>query len=280
MHTVGLLDRDFKRLSEFIHAEYGIKMPASKKTMLEMRLQKRLRNLGLESFKEYCKYLFSPKGLEAELNQMIDVVTTHKTDFIREPMHFEYLIQSILPEWTQTYGAGSRKKFNAWSAGCSTGEEPYSLAMILSEYAQAFPGFNYSILATDISAKVVEVAKRGIYHQDKVNVVPVALKQKYLLKSKDKKKELVRIIPELRTRVMFKQLNFTDTHYAPREPMDIIFCRNVIIYFDRLTQEQVMKRLCRHLCSGGYLFAGHSETLHGMDLPLTLAAPTIYKRTA
>ncbi len=275
-----LSDRDFQRLSEFIHSEFGIKMPGSKKVMLSSRLQKRLRSLGLRSFSEYCDFLFSSDGMQNELVHMIDVVTTNKTDFFREPNHFEYLVQKTLPALMAGRGSGIRNTLMVWSAGCSTGEEPYTLAMVLNEFAEKCPGFkfSYTILATDISTRVLEKAKQAIYDHERVGPVPTDMKKKYLLKSKKKTSDLVRITPELRTFVRFRRLNFVDGDFGMREPMDIIFCRNVLIYFDRPTQEMILNRFFRHLSPGGYVFLGHSETLQGMDVPLIQVAPTIYRR--
>ncbi len=273
-------DRDFNRLSEFIYAECGIKMPSAKRVMLESRLQKRLRASGFTSYTEYCNYLFSPKGIENELVHMIDVITTNKTDFFRESAHFDYLVQKALPELIAAQGTGIRKKLMLWSAGCSTGEEPYTLAMVLSNFSEKCPGMklNYMILATDISTRVLEKAKNAIYEHDRIEPVPRELRGKYLLKSKDKKNSLVKIIPELRESVRFRRLNFLEGNFGMREPMDVIFCRNVIIYFDRPTQERLLNRFCRHLSPGGYVFLGHSETLHGLDVPLIQVAPTIYRK--
>jgi len=237
--------------------------------------------LGLTSLSRYCDFLFSPEGIANELVHMIDVVTTNKTDFYREPRHFEYLVKSALPELISRYGTGIRKDLMIWSAGCSTGEEPYTLAMVLSEFAQRCPGFKlrYTILATDISTRVLEKAKSGIYEHEKVVPVPADQKRKYLLRGKDKKKGMVRISPEVRSAVRFRRLNFLEGSFGMREPMDIIFCRNVIIYFDRATQETLLNRFCEHLTSGGYVFLGHSETIHGLNVPLTQVAPTVYRKT-
>ena len=280
MNTVAtvMTDRDFSRLSEFIYSECGIKMPPTKKVMLESRLKKRLRMLGIKSFRDYCDYLLSPAGIENELIHMIDVVTTNKTDFFREPAHFDYLVRHALPELLETGETGTRRPVMVWSAGCSTGEEPYTLGMVLNEFSESVYGCRYMILATDISTKVLDVAKSGIYTEDRIGPVPPALKKKYLLRSKDRKKGLVRIIPELRERVKFRRLNFMDGDFGMREPVDVIFCRNVIIYFDRKTQESLIKRFCKHLRPGGYLFMGHSETLNSMDLPLFQVAPTVYRK--
>jgi chemotaxis protein methyltransferase CheR len=276
--SAKLTERDFARLSRFIHLECGIKMPLPKKVMLEARLKKRLRALGLESYEDYCDFLFSSEGMEQERLNMINVVTTNKTDFFREPGHFEYLVQNSLPELMRLCGAGTRKCFSVWSAGCSTGEEPYTLAMVLSEFAARTPGFNFSLLATDISTSVLERAVRGVYKEERVETVPVEFKRKYFMKSKDKGKGLVRVVPEVRELVKFRRLNFIDHDFGMRELQDIIFCRNVIIYFDRPTQEKVLGRICQHLIPGGYLFMGHSETLSSLDLPLVSVGPMVYRK--
>ncbi|TAN40698.1 MAG: chemotaxis protein CheR [Nitrospirae bacterium] len=273
-----LSDRDFQRLSHFIHEECGIKMAVPKKVMLEARLKKRLRVLGLETFDEYCDLLFSPLGMQQERLNMINVVTTNKTDFFREPRHFEYLLQQAIPELIRLCGAGMRRRLAVWSAGCSTGEEPYTLAMVLSEFAARTPGFNFSILATDISTAVLEKAVRGVYKEERLETVPQMYRKNYFMKSKDRGRALVRVMPEVRSLVRFRRLNFLDHDFGMREHQDIIFCRNVIIYFDRPTQEKVLGRLCGHLIPGGYLFMGHSETLSSLDLPLVSVGPMVYRR--
>ncbi len=269
--------KTFSRFSTFIRTEIGINMPDAKKTMLQARLQKRLRKLGVKTFEEYYDYVFSPAGMEKELANMIDVITTNKTDFFREPQHFDYLVQTVLPELINARGIGIRKKATIWSAGCSSGEEVYTLAMVLSEFSHKYPGFQYSILGTDISTKVLKEAVVGIYDHEKVEPVPMALRKKYLLRSKDKDKHLVRIVPELRSLVTFRRVNFMGNDFGIRDAVDIIFCRNVLIYFDRSTQEKVLNRLCRYLKPGGYMFMGHSETLSGLNVSLIPACSTVYK---
>lgn len=276
--TAVMSTRDFSRLSEFIYHECGIKMSEAKKVMLEARLRKRLRELCMKSFTEYCDYLLSPQGIENELFQMINEVTTNKTDFFREPKHFEYLVGTVLPELMRGSGAGVQRKLNIWSAGCSTGEEPYTLAMVMSEAALRHPGLNFMILATDISTKVLEKAVRAVYEIERIETVPPGMKKKYLLKSKNRGSGLVRMTPELRSLVKFRRLNFMEGDFGMREPMDIIFCRNVIIYFDRQTQERLVNRFCEHLVPGGYLFMGHSETLNGLNVPLVSAGATVYRK--
>lgn len=276
--TLG--DEDFRRLSRFIEEEFGIKMPAEKKTMLEARLRKRLRHLGLADFRDYVDYVFDPAVGEEEIVFMMDVVTTNKTDFFREPAHFDFLFQKLLPDLVANRGAGISRPLMIWSAGCSTGEEPYSLAMVLCEFADRYPGLKFSslIIATDLSTRVLDIARTAIYSEEKAEAIPLELKQKFLLRSKDRSKQLVRITPDLRAMVKFRRLNLMEDDFGFREPMDIIFCRNVIIYFDRRTQERLVQRFYQYLNPGGYIFMGHSETLSGLDIPLAQVVPTVYRK--
>jgi chemotaxis protein methyltransferase CheR len=275
--TDDISHRDYTRLSELIYNECGIKMPPAKKTMLVARLQKRLRSLDMKSFGDYIDYLFGPDGIKDELVRMIDLITTNKTDFFREPHHFDYLLQRVLPEWIQKHGASGRRLM-LWSAGCSTGEEPYTLAMVLNEFAASCTGFDYQILATDISTRVLEKAEQAVYGEERVDAVPSPLKHKYLLRSKDRRSGKVRVAPGLREKVRFRRLNLMDENFGLREPMDIIFCRNVIIYFDRQTQERLLNKFYAHLRKDGFIFMGHSETLNGLDVPLIMVYPTVYKK--
>ncbi len=273
-----LSSRDFARLSDLIYRACGILMPGTKKTMLETRLRKRLKALDLKSFSEYCDYLFSKEGMIRESSPMIDLVTTNKTDFFREPDHFDYLVRKVLPDLLDNQDVGVRKTLNLWSAACSTGEEPYTMAMVASEFKERCPGYRFSVLATDISTRVLEKGRIGIYDLERALPIPQEFKKKYLLRSKDRTKQVVKIAPALRSLVQFRRLNLMDKTYDISEAVHIIFCRNVIIYFDRKTQEQLLKRLCRYLAPQGYLFMGHSENLHGMDVPLVQVGPTVYRR--
>ena len=216
--------------------------------------------------------------MKEELVYMIDAVTTNKTDFFREPYHFEFLTIQALPQLIGKQHASFRKKIRAWSAACSTGEEPYTLAMVLSEYASSRPGFDFSILATDISTKVLDIAQTAIYEEEKVTPVPYAMRKKYLLRSKDPNKKIVRITPELRNRIAFRRFNLMDKRTPVSEPLDIIFCRNVMIYFDIETQERLIRQFHSLLAPGGYLFMGHAESINNMDVSLRFAAPTIYQK--
>ncbi|MCB8963933.1 MAG: methyltransferase domain-containing protein [Bacteroidales bacterium] len=274
-YRIQLSNDEFNKLSSFIYKESGIRLPPVKKVMLQCRLQKRLRELNLRSFKEYCDYLFSKDGVDSEIIHMLDVVSTNKTDFFREPTHFDFLNATVLPEF---YQSSRGKQFKVWSAGCSSGEEPYTLSIVLSEFAEKNPGFDFSIWATDISTRILQAAANAVYKMDRVEVVPLSLKKKYMLKSKDQVNPTVKMGPNIRNKVRFGRLNFMDDHYSISETFDVVFCRNVLIYFDRETQERVINKLCTKLKPGGYLILGHSESILNMKLPLKQIKPTIYIR--
>ena len=274
-HDESISARDYARLCKLIYAEAGINLGEEKKTMLEGRIKRRLKALNLQSYSEYCNYLFEHAGLKEELIHLIDVVTTNKTDFFREPGHFDFLVGKALPELSERTAGRS---FVIWSAGCSTGEEPYTMGIVLSEYAASHPGFRFRILASDISNIVLSKAELGIYTNDIIAPVAPLLRRKYFMRSKKPGSEQVRVVPELRRAVEFRRLNFMDSDYGMSEKVDAIFCRNVIIYFDRATQERILQRLSNCLLPGGYMFVGHAETLHDMSLPLAPVAPALYRR--
>lgn len=271
-----LTQANYKRLAEFVHAYSGIKMPPGKKTMLEGRIRKRVRACGRRDVNDYCRFLFEEGGVETELVDLIDVVTTNKTDFFREPKHFDFLTATAVPALIAS--AANRRPLLVWSAGCSTGEEPYTLAIVLSEYALACPGFSFRILATDISTTVLKKAELGVYSTEVVRSVPAALKVKYFMRGSEPESERVRVVPELRRLVEFRRLNFMDANYGISGKVDAVFCRNVIIYFDRPTQQRILGNLAHHLVPGGFLFVGHAETLHDLNLPLAQVAPALYRR--
>jgi chemotaxis protein methyltransferase CheR len=267
---------DYTRLRTLIYDVSGIALGPAKKTMLEGRIRRRLKELTISSYREYCRYLFSDRGQKIELVHLIDVVTTNKTDFFREPKHFEFLTDRVLPE--RMRNGGSRRPLLVWSAGCSTGEEPYTLAILLREFEQTHPGFSFRILATDISTTVLKKAELGIYSTDQVRPVTPALRVRYFMRGREPDSKRVRVVPELRRRVEFRHLNFKSNDFGFSEKVDAIFCRNVIIYFDRPTQQCILAKLTEHLVPDGYLFLGHAETLHELDLPVTQVAPSIYRR--
>ncbi|MBN2273382.1 MAG: hypothetical protein JXK95_03535 [Bacteroidales bacterium] len=274
-YSAQLNSKEFARLSEFITAEFGIKMPAVKRIMLQSRLQKRLKDLGYKNFSDYVDYLFSKNGLENEVIHMIDVVSTNKTDFFRENTHFDYLLNTILPN---CYPPNNKEFINIWSAGCSSGEEAYTLAIVLSEYKKKNPLFDFSIFATDISTRMLNTAINAIYKEDLTDNIPLGIKKSYFLRSKNREEKKVRIIRELREKVSFSRLNLIDEYYATPYVFDIVFCRNVLIYFDRTVQEKIILKLCSKIRKGGYLFLGHSESIAGLSLPLKHVIPTVFIR--
>ncbi|ADY65443.1 MULTISPECIES: CheR family methyltransferase [Rhizobium/Agrobacterium group] len=270
----GLSQRDFRLLAEYIYNYSGIKMPDSKRTMLEGRLRKRLRATGHATFAQYCNFLFREDGLEEEAIYLIDVVTTNKTDFFREPNHFDYMEKFALPALA---GEG-HGRIRAWSSACSTGAEPYTMAMVLAEAAEKQVINNFSILATDLSTDVLRKAHSGIYARELLEPVPADMMRKYVMRSVDAGRREVRIVPRLRSKIGFARLNLMDPTYQIGDAVHLLFCRNVLIYFDKKTQVHVLTQLCKRLVPGGYLFIGHSETITGIDLPLRQVANTVFKK--
>lgn len=272
--TATLTPANFQRLARFVTSELGIKMPDVKLSMLQGRLQRRLRALGITSIDEYQKRLFDSPDSSQEIAHFIDAVTTNKTDFFREPRHFEYLAKQALPHLDSQPRQPWRLKL--WCAGCSSGEEAYTLSMVLSELGRE--SFDFSILATDISTRVLEIGRQAIYDESRIEPVPQALRKRYLLRSRDPAKQSVRIVPHLRQRVSFSRLNFMDSEYPVKDAFEVIFFRNVMIYFDKATQEAVINKLCRNLAPGGFLFVGHSESLAGLRVPLSPVGSAIYRK--
>jgi chemotaxis protein methyltransferase CheR len=266
--------KNFRRLSAFVNSYSGIKMPAGKQTMLEGRLRRRLRATGFGSLDAYCTYLFENGGLETEAIALIDAVTTNKTDFFREPKHFEYLQTYALPGLVRT----GRTSLRLWSAACSVGAEPYTMAMVLADFAEHSRPLDYFILATDLSTDVLTAARKGIYPSGMLAPVPQDYMQRFVRRSSDPNSNLVRISSALRSKVGFARMNFMDDAYPIGEPVDVIFCRNVLIYFDKPTQAKVLGRLCDCLAPGGYLFIGHSESITGFNLPVRTVANTIFQK--
>jgi chemotaxis protein methyltransferase CheR len=267
--------KEFSRIAAFIYKACGIKLPPAKKGMLTARLSKRLKALQMTNFTDYINYVESPQGLEEELALMINSVSTNKTDFFREPGHFDFLCSNTLPALERMSGPSQR--LAVWSAGCSSGEEPYTLAMVLSEYSNAVSGLNFHIIATDISTRTLDIAAKAVYPENLIEPIPMDLRRKYLLRGKGKNEGVYKITPELRNLITFRRLNLMDSDLGVRN-IDILFCRNVIIYFDRDTQTELFRKFFNAMSPGGYLFIGHSETLDGISEKFIRVAPTIYRR--
>jgi chemotaxis protein methyltransferase CheR len=272
---VTLEDAEFFRLSKFIVDQFGIKMPPNKRTLLQGRLQKRLKELKINSFQEYVDYLFSLKGQQYEVCHMIDAVSTNKTEFFREQVHFEFLMNQGLRSYIDLTGI---YRLSIWSAGCSSGEEAYSIAMTVEQYIQKFNQVQYRILATDVARSMLEQAISGIYSEEKVNEVPLEYRQKYMLKGRNNYVHKVRINSGLREKIEFREFNLVSDDFHSLGKFDIIFCRNVLIYFDREVQYRILLKFCNALNRGGYLFLGHSESITGYTLPLKPIRPTIFMK--
>lgn len=265
--------RDFEFLRTLANQQTGIVVNDDKFDMFYSRLSRRVRALGMRTFAEYCDYL--KQGADEDENtQLINAITTNLTAFFRENHHFEYLRNAALPERLKS-PAGSRD-LAFWSAGCSTGEEPYSLAITLAEMERQLTGWRVSISATDIDSNVLSKAASGVYGMDRVTGIDRARLRRWFLRGKGSHQGQVRVKPELRKRIEFRQLNLMQRWHE--EPKDIIFCRNVIIYFDKEAKKQLVDRYAETLKPGGFLFIGHSESLFKVSDRFELIGNTIYRR--
>jgi len=277
-----LTDKHFAAIAQVIETRVGIKLPQTKRTMVEGRLRKRVRALGLTGLSAYGAQLFDRGGLDKELVHLIDCVTTNKTDFFREPSHFEFLRDVAVPQLLERHEARP-SNLKIWSAACSAGAEAYTAAMVLQDMVNAGKSnarkdFRFSILGTDISTEILDEARTAIYQRAFVSPVPAQMQQRYMMRSKDPRQDVVRITPELRRKVHFERLNLMDEAYPFDRNVDVIFCRNVLIYFDKSTQAAVLTRLVSHLRPGGYLMLGHSESMAGSGIAgLQSVVPTVYQ---
>lgn len=266
---------EFKKLSTIIDRELGIKMPEAKRIMLEARLQKRLRILELDNFDAYIDYLENKDFDKKEKVEFRNLVTTNKTDFFRENNHFEYMTNYFLPQWAEN-NSGTLK---IWTCACSSGEEPYTLAMVMEEFRLKNRSFDYHIIATDISTRVLALAKEGVYTESDVKIIPKELQKRYFLKGTGGKNDLFRIKESLKSKITFGRFNLMSAKYqSVPGPVDALFCRNVLIYFDRDRQTAIITQLLTRLKNQGVLFLGHSESMAGMNLNLKALASSIYTR--
>ncbi|MDB5613410.1 MAG: chemotaxis protein CheR [Devosia sp.] len=271
--------RDFKRIADMIGEEVGIKLPPGKRLMIEGRLRKRVRALGLPSLDAYSAYLFQPDGMRAERPHLINAVTTNKTDFFREPEHFDLLEQKLVPDLIALRRGERQPVLKIWSAASSTGAEAFTLAMVLADLMAQRNDFRFAILGTDISTTVLEQGERAVYATELLAPVPPAKAQRYLMHArKPGARAEVRIVPELRRLVRFARLNLMDKTYPFDRDVDVIFLRNVLIYFDKADQEKVILRLVEHLRPGGYLILGHSESMIGTAVTMRQVAPAVFQK--
>lgn len=280
--AADLSDSDFARLAQLIEGETGIQMPEHKIQMLLSRLVRRMRELGFERVDQYCRFLFDDPAGEAERVHFFDAITTNKTDFFREPKHFDYLLQQVLPQLAESRRLDDLGRVQIWCAGCSTGEEPYTIALLLARHAEEqkrlSKPFSFALLATDISTKVLAQARNGIYTAEQIAPVPEPLRQEYFRRHRDPQRNEFRMSPVLRSRISFHRLNLMVDRYPVSDNFDVVFCRNVMIYFNRPTQERVMQKLLERVRPGGYLFIGHSESANGFDLPARTVANSVLQK--
>ncbi len=271
----NLTDQEFEDFAKLIYAKAGINLVSGKKELLRARLAKRLRNSDFRSFREYYDYVVHDRTGE-ELIHLLDNVSTNLTSFFRENKHFEFMEQEVLPRLLSEKRRNG--KIRIWSAGCSSGEEPYSLIITVLEQKGLPAYLNLKLLATDISTRVLATAQNGIYPEDKCSDLDRGILTKYFQKGQGQWEGHVRVKPILKTYIHFARHNLMDP--CPwQEPIDVIFCRNVMIYFDKKTQEKVVNAFYSALDQGGYLFVGHSESLTGVRHSFRYLRPTVYCKT-
>ncbi|HWD19208.1 MAG TPA: protein-glutamate O-methyltransferase CheR [Verrucomicrobiae bacterium] len=270
--------RDYDFICQLVYDHSRIKLGADKRELVTSRLAKRLRALHLDDYSAYCNFLRSPAGAD-ELRELIDRISTNHTHFFREMKHFDFLRETVLPAW-KARGAARPACFRVWSAASSSGEEPYSLAIFLSEYLAPPTSGQWQIEGSDISTRILEKAAAGIYESQRVESMPRAWLQRCFQRGHGNWEGNYRIKAEWRARVRFHHLNLLQSEYPFTELFEVIFCRNVMIYFDRATQEDLVRRLARRLAPGGYLMVGHSESLSGIRHELRGVKPAIYQKPA
>ena len=270
----------FEKFQTLIYSETGIWLGGSKTALLCGRLFRRLRTLGITSLESYYECVAQPDQQE-ERERMIDAITTNETRFLREPRQFEFLVQSVLPSWRMDAEQALRaKRVRIWSAGCSSGEEPYTIAMLMAMHLPAHEGWDVRILATDISNRVLEKARKGVYPIAKAKELPLDLLYSFMLRGTADRDGEMKVKIEIQQMVDFQRLNLDQESNLAESPFDIIFCRNVLIYFDAASKSRVVTSLYRHLIANGFLFVGHAENLTSISANLRSLEPTIYRKTA
>jgi len=267
-------DASFERIRQFVTEHTGIVLSDAKKDMVYGRLSKRIRKGGFGSFDAFCDALEA--GDEDEQDFMINAITTNLTAFFRENHHFEFLANTVIPDLVEKNK--HNKRIRIWSAGCSTGEEPYSIAMILKEFLPDFDQWDVKILATDLDANVVAQGQSGIYRADRIEGLPEHRIKRWFKRGRGDNADLVKVSPELQQLITFKRLNLLD-QWPMKGQFDFMFCRNVVIYFDKDTQRVLFERYADILAPEAHLFIGHSETLYKVSTRFDSLGHTIYRKT-
>ena len=271
-----LTEKEFQRVSDMVYKHCGINLHDGKKELVRSRLAKLLRLKNIETYTEYLDMVSSDTNGD-ELTEMIDSISTNLTSFFRESDHFDFLKNRFLPEMLEQKQKCGDKRIRAWSAGCSSGEEPYTIAITLMDSIPNAESWDIKILATDISTRILKRATEGVYDSDRIAPVPGNLKHRFLTRKKQNNQTLYEVTQQLKSKITFKYLNLMN-EFPFKGPFDFIFCRNVMIYFDKQTQERLINRYYNLLAPGGVLFTGHSESLTGVRHKFTYVQPTIYKK--
>jgi chemotaxis protein methyltransferase CheR len=277
VQDVALSETDFRKISELVYEHCGINLHAGKKELVRARLAKRLREGRFRTFGEYIQHVLDDRTGQ-EFSALVDSLSTNLTKFFRENQHFEYVRTQLLPGILASKQRSGASRIRAWSAGCSSGEEPYSIAITLLEGIQGKGCWDVKVLATDVSTRILERAKKGIYDKDRIDPIPLPLRNRYLTRRREGTKEMYEVGPALRERIIFRYLNLMQD-WPIKGPLDFIFCRNVMIYFDKPTQERLVNRFYDLLGPGGVLFTGHSESLTGIEHAFKYVQPTIYLKS-
>ncbi len=273
----ALSDREFRLLQNLIYREAGIFLADTKKALVSGRLTRRLRVLGLSDFSSYYDLVSANTG--GELSQMIDNICTNETRFFREAKQFDFLERSYLPTLRERAAAGAiPKSIRVWSAACSTGEEPYSLAMTLATHLPSQDGWSVKIIASDLSTKVLATARDGVWLIERSRDIPREYLRAYMLRGVAGEASRMRAQPQLKSMIDFRQINLNDRDYGMKGGFDLIFCRNVLIYFDRQSKAGVVERLTQQLAPSGLLFLGLAESLTGIPHSLVNAGPSVYRK--
>jgi chemotaxis protein methyltransferase CheR len=273
-----LTDKEFELIRTLVYSECGIKLSKEKKELVKSRLTKRLKTHSFYTFKEYYKYVTDIDKTGNELICLIDCISTNKTEFFREKAHFDFLNEKFLPDLIKEKSKVGYFRIRGWSAGCSTGEEPFSLAITVHNRLGASSRWDVKILATDISTKVLDTAKQGIYEKEKMEGLSQTITNTSFHCSRDAHTTYYKIKDYLRRMVLFGRLNLMDEQFPFTGHFDFIFCRNVMIYFDKQTQGTLVSKFHKHLAPGGYLFIGHSESLTGVPNSFEYIQPTVYRK--
>jgi len=278
LHEVNLTEKEYDQLAQLIYQKTGINLGDQKRELIKARLMKRLRALGLKSFHQYFEYVVNEKkGIE--LVEMIDAISTNVTSFFREKQHFDFLTSVALPDLLNRKKRGRDRRLRAWCSACSTGEEPYTIMLTLLSALGSLDGWDFKLLATDISTKVLNIAQNGVYNLPRVQGIPALMLEKYFDQHSEGKEKYYAIKPEVKQQIVFRRLNLMMESFPFQGKFDFIFCRNVMIYFDRPTQHALVERMCRYLHDDGYLFIGHSESLAGFNrVNLKTLAPATFQK--